>query len=79
MTLKTKTAIYEKDFNRVKKENDRCWFMGCKGKVKFKGEETLKKDKKYHDGKSKYHVFVCPECKVEHYKKLKKEAKNTKK
>lgn len=60
------------DFNRVKKVNDRCWFMGCKGKVKF-----MKYD--FNFMKQKSVILVCPICKTEHYKKLKEEVQKTKK
>ena len=52
------------DFNKVKKIGDRCWFMGCKGKVKF-----MKYDLNFMKRESV--VLICPKCKTEHYKKIK--------
>ena len=54
------------DFNKVRKIGNRCWFMGCKGKVKF-----LKYDSNFMNRKSI--VLICPKCKTENYKKVKEE------
>lgn len=59
------------DFNNVRKIGDRCRFMGCKGKVEF-----LKYDLNFMNRKSV--VLICPECKTEHYKKIKIKVKSEK-